>query len=426
MEKRIIPYLYIKQGKAVKGRDDMTVLSDNVPEFALEYGNRGADALLYLDLSENDKEHDQAIDLLIKTCDRVQVPVIAGGAVKRLEDVKKILYAGAQKAIVKLTGNDNLKLLEEAYERFGKDRIAVALSDFDTLFKNQKEIEAWSSEIVFRHTLDLKSVETVSELTGIVLTQAENEEEVVDILSLKSVSGISGAFISTPNRDLVDFRHTCIQKGLPMRVLSSSVSFSEFKTDERGLIPVVTQDYRTGEVLMVAYMNEESFRKTLETGKMVYYSRSRQELWLKGETSGHFQYVKSMSVDCDKDTLLAKVSQIGAACHTGNPSCFYTPLFGKDYDEKNPLLVLESVMNTIQDRKIHPKEGSYTNYLFDKGIDKILKKVGEEAAEIIIASKNPNPEEIKYEISDFLYHVMVLMAVKGVNWEEITEELAHR
>ena len=177
---------------------------------------------------------------------------------------------------------------------------------------------------------------------------------------------------------------------------------------------------------MVAYMNEESFQKTLETGKMVYFSRSRQELWMKGETSGHFQYVKSMAVDCDKDTLLAKVAQIGAACHTGNPTCFYTPLFGNEYDEKNPLLILENVMKTILDRKEHPKDGSYTNYLFDKGIDKILKKVGEEASEIIIAAKNPDQEEVKYEMSDFLYHMMVLMAEREISWDDITTELARR
>lgn len=180
------------------------------------------------------------------------------------------------------------------------------------------------------------------------------------------------------------------------------------------------------EVLMAAYMNREAFENTIRTGKMTYWSRSRNELWVKGLTSGHFQYVRQLSIDCDNDTILAKVVQIGAACHTGNKSCFYRDLVKKDYDETNPMTVFENVFSVILDRKEHPKEGSYTNYLFDKGIDKILKKVGEEATEIVIAAKNPNPEEIKYEISDFLYHVMVLMAEKGVTWEDITKELAQR
>ena len=159
---------------------------------------------------------------------------------------------------------------------------------------------------------------------------------------------------------------------------------------------------------------------------MHYYSRSRKCQWLKGETSGHFQYVRSLRLDCDNDTILAKVHQIGPACHTGAVSCFYQPLAEKESREMNPLKVFESVFQVILDRKEHPKEGSYTNYLFEKGIDKILKKVGEEATEIVIAAKNPDPEEIKYEISDLLYHLMVLMAEKGVSWEDITEELAKR
>ena len=209
-------------------------------------------------------------------------------------------------------------------------------------------------------------------------------------------------------------------------MLKSTLDFSTFKKDEHGLVPAIVQDYKTGEVLMLAYMNEESFAKTMELGKMTYYSRSRQELWIKGETSGHYQYVKELKIDCDKDTILAKVSQIGPACHTGSRSCFFTDLVTKEYNDTDPMTILNEVYDVIADRKEHPREGSYTNYLFDKGIDKILKKLGEEATEIVIAAKNPEPEEIKYEISDFLYHMMVLMAEKGVTWEQITQELSHR
>ena len=211
-----------------------------------------------------------------------------------------------------------------------------------------------------------------------------------------------------------------------MTSFESLMDFSEFKLNSDGLLPVVTQHYKTSEVLMVAYMNQEAFEKTVKTGRMTYFSRSRQELWTKGMTSGHIQYVKSLTADCDYDTILAKVSQVGAACHTGNPTCFFNEIVKKEYVEKNPLKVLEDVYEIILDRKAHPKEGSYTNYLFDKGIDKILKKVGEEATEIVIAAKNPDPEEVKYEISDFLYHMMVLMAERGVTWEDITQELSQR
>ena len=177
---------------------------------------------------------------------------------------------------------------------------------------------------------------------------------------------------------------------------------------------------------MLAYMNKEAFDTTINLGKMTYWSRSRDELWTKGLTSGHFQYVKSLTADCDFDTILAKVSQVGAACHTGNRTCFFNSIVQKEYVEKNPLKVLESVDDIIKERKAHPQDGSYTNYLFGKGTDKILQKLGEECTEIVIAAKNPEPENIKYEISDFLYHCMVLMVEKGITWEEIANELAQR
>ena len=208
--------------------------------------------------------------------------------------------------------------------------------------------------------------------------------------------------------------------------LKSSIAWSDFKLNSDGMLTVVTQDYKTNEVLMVAYMTKEAFEKTIETGIMTYYSRSRKELWTKGDTSGHYQYVKSLTIDCDKDTLLAKVEQVGNACHTGSYSCFFTDLVKKEYKDDNPMEVFQSVYDVIMDRKKHPKEGSYTNYLFEKGIDKILKKVGEEATEIVIAAKNPDVEEMKYEISDFLYHLMVLMAERDMTWDEVTRELIER
>ena len=211
-----------------------------------------------------------------------------------------------------------------------------------------------------------------------------------------------------------------------MTSFESQMDFGEFKLNSDGLIPVIVQDYKTNEVLMMAYMNEEAFEHTVKTGRMTYYSRSRKCQWIKGETSGHFQYVKSLTADCDFDTILAKVSQVGAACHTGNRTCFFNSIVQKEYVEKNPLKVLESVYEIIKERKAHPQDGSYTNYLFGKGTDKILQKLGEECTEIVIAAKNPEPENIKYEISDFLYHCMVLMVEKGITWEEIANELAQR
>ncbi len=424
--KRLTPCIFIDGGKAVTWFDDNTVLSKDVVGLAKQYSDRGADELIVFDLSDSDEEHDEAIDLIKKINRVISIPMIAGGNIRRTEDVKKILYAGAKRAILNFSKPLSIDLIEEVSKRFGKERIAVSLNDFDALFKQQHLIEEFSTEIVFMHRLDLASVMNVTELPCVVLTDTMEQSEILRILKCSGVKGVSGMFISSLNMDFNEFKEICADAGIQMTSFESMMDFSEFKLNSDGLIPVIVQDYKTNEVLMMAYMNEEAFDNTVKTGRMTYYSRSRQCQWVKGETSGHFQYVRSLAVDCDKDTLLAKVDQVGAACHTGNRSCFYTTIVGADYDAKNPLQVFESVYNTIEDRRIHPKEGSYTNYLFEKGIDKILKKVGEEATEIVIAAKNPNPEEIKYEIADFLYHAMVLMVERGVTWEDITNELADR
>ncbi|HJA65855.1 bifunctional phosphoribosyl-AMP cyclohydrolase/phosphoribosyl-ATP pyrophosphatase [Lachnoclostridium sp. An169] len=424
--KRLTPCIFIDRGKAVKWFDDRNVVSDDVVGLAKKYCERGADELIVFDLSNSDEEHDESIDLMKKINRVISIPMTAGGNIRRAEDVKKILYAGAKRAMLNFSKKLSLDLIEEVSKRFGKERIAVSLNDFDALFKQQHLLEEYSSELIFMHRLDLNSVMNVTSIPCVVVTDTMDESEILRILKSDGVKGVSGMFISSADMDFNRFKEICADAGIQMTSFESLMDFSEFKLNSDGLIPVIVQDYKTNEVLMMAYMNEEAFEHTVKTGRMTYFSRSRQSQWVKGETSGHFQYVKSLTIDCDKDTLLAKVEQVGAACHTGNRSCFYTTIVGADYDAKNPLQVFESVYDTIVDRRLHPKEGSYTNYLFDKGIDKILKKVGEEATEIVIAAKNPNPEEIKYEICDFLYHAMVLMVERGVTWEDITSELADR
>ena len=204
----------------------------------------------------------------------------------------------------------------------------------------------------------------------------------------------------------------------------------KIRFDEQGLVPAVIQDVSTGTVLMLAYMNRESLTKTLETGTTWFYSRSRQELWNKGATSGHMQQVREMYYDCDGDTLLVKVEQVGAACHEGTFSCF-SRKFGDAESTRTdrpitPEDVLPALYEVIEDRRQNPVEGSYTHSLFEKGQDKILKKVGEETAETIIASKNNSQGEVIYEMADLWYHCLVLLAWHGVSLEELLSELGKR
>lgn len=203
------------------------------------------------------------------------------------------------------------------------------------------------------------------------------------------------------------------------------IELSKLNYDNSGLIPAIIQDSSTNEVLMMAYMNEESLQKTLDTNKTWFYSRSRQKLWNKGETSGNYQEVKSIQFDCDSDTLLIKVKPMGPSCHTGKNSCFYRTIL-ESSKETSTNLILNELYSIIEDRKSNPKEGSYTNYLFHSGVDKILKKVGEENAETIIAAKNNSKEELIYETSDLFYHLLVLLVNQGVTLGDIFAELEKR
>ncbi len=201
------------------------------------------------------------------------------------------------------------------------------------------------------------------------------------------------------------------------------MNIENLKFDSTGLIPAIVMDSISGEVLTLAYMNKESLAISTEKGLTCFWSRSRQELWLKGETSGNYQHITSITADCDGDALLVKVEKDGPACHTGKNTCFFEPVW---QSEELHDFTLEGLMELIKGRKTERVEGSYTTYLFDKGIDKILKKVGEETTEVIVAGKGGDKKETIYEIADLAYHVMVLMAEMGISCEDIHRELASR
>lgn len=404
----LIPAIYLYNGKVVDKDSREIVGNGNPVSLATIYDNNGADELLIFDISSTDSEHEANISAIINIADAVDIPMIVGGNIKRLEDVKKYIYTGAKKAI--LCAEANLELLDEASARFGSENIALyADENIDDSIKEKISL------IVSENSDKFSDVDVLY----------IGEQNIDNFAQKENAYGISSVKFDE-SFDFMNYKAELKSKNIKVNVFESPMKFSDFKTNEDNMIPVIVQDYKTDKVLMLAYMNEEAFNNTIATGKMTYYSRSREELWVKGETSGHYQYVKELYMDCDVDTMLAKVRQVGVPCHTGADTCFFNELVKKEYDNTNPMKVFEDVFNVILDRKENPKEGSYTNYLFDKGIDKILKKVGEEATEIVIAAKNPDPQEIKYEISDFLYHVMVLMAERGVSWKEITKELARR
>ena len=399
----------------------------NAVESAKALEHAGVDELHFV------YESEQNLETIKEISRNVDIPISVRMSPERFEDVKKVLYAGAA-GVCLMTEKE--EVIKEVVGRFGADKISGMLNGY--YVKNLKQYASQMAahgygEIYLAidgeigENLDLIKEICEQDQLPVMVHVPDGMEDYQFLGNFVKASGVEGVIVSAETGGHAkELKQAFIQNGLQVNTFVSAIPFSEFKLNSDGMIPVVVQDYKTNEVLMMAYMNEEAYNFTITTGKMTYWSRSRNELWVKGETSGHYQYVKSLTADCDKDTLLAKVSQVGAACHTGSYSCFFQQILQKEYNDTNPLKVFENVYAVIADRKIHPKDGSYTNYLFDKGIDKILKKLGEEATEIVIAAKNPNVNEIKYEICDFLYHMMVLMVEKGVTWEEIMAELADR
>lgn len=424
--KNIVATIYLKDEKAVKSLTDYTVTYENVIELAKLYNDSGIDKIIIFDLSDDDDEHERNINMIKNINRNIELKTCAGGNINRLEDIKKFFYAGCLQVIVNGSKPNSIEVAEEASKRFGKERILVSVDNVDFIFKNQSKMNELFHELLVLKQEFIDAIESMTDVPYVVRLEDDNYEKILSILKRKKVRGISGSFINDPQTNVMEKKSMLSAAGIKMDNFEPELKWSDLKHNSDGLVPVIVQDYRTDEVLMLAYMNEESFLTTINIGKMTYWSRSRNELWTKGMTSGHVQYVKSLTADCDYDTILAKVSQVGPACHTGSNSCFFNEIVKKEYLEKNPQRVLEDVYSIIMDRKVHPKDGSYTNYLFDKGVDKILKKVGEECTEIVIAAKNPNPEEIKYEISDFLYHMMVLMVEKGITWEDVMQELSQR
>lgn len=416
--KKIIPF--------INAENEFSV---NVVELAKKYYFADADEIFIYNYSKDEKSKEEFLITCREISKVIDIPFIIGIYVKRFEDIKKALYTGADIVMIKDSLLEDRSVVKEGSDRFGKDKIFIEFDDNKSI-KKREYIEELTNlgvcGIMVKHLSTNPTIVNNLSNSGlpIIVRDSFKVSDIYNIISTENVIGIATDYFK--DKDIMKAKNALKQRGVEMNIFESNLKFSDFKLNSEGLIPVTVQDYKTDEVLMLAYMNEEAFNKTIETGKMTYYSRSRNEFWVKGETSGHFQYLKELLIDCDNDTLLARVYQVGSACHTGNKTCFYRQLAKRKYNEINKLNVLKDVYKVIMDRKNNPREGSYTNYLFDKGIDKILKKCGEEAAEVIIAAKNPDTEELIYEISDFLYHLMVLMAECGIDWDDIIEELSHR
>ncbi len=297
----------------------------NILKRAKKYVDAGADELFIFRYSANSIERDEFLSVLKEINKAIEIPVTAGIYFESLEDAKRAFNTGVSKIAIQNKKLDDYVEFNKAIQRFGSENVFLEMDEKEFI-----ESEFTTYSYIVKH-LSLCD-EFISKAEGcdcnIMLRDSLRKNDMTTLLGIKNVSALStNAWV---DNNLMFIKKELAKKGLDMNVFLTSLSFADFKLDSLGLIPVIVQDYKNDEVLMLAYMNEEAYNKTLETGKMTYYSRSRNQLWCKGDTSGHYQYVKKLYIDCDNDTILAKVEQIGAACHTGNRTCFFTELANKD------------------------------------------------------------------------------------------------
>ncbi len=449
--KKIIPCLDFEGGKVVKGTQFLNLKEVGDPvSLAKYYEAEGADELVFLDISATENERKTALDYVEKITKAITIPLCVGGGITSLEDIECLLNLGAGKVSLNTAAVKNPILIAEASRRFGSERIVIAI---DVTKKDSKwlvvthggkivtDLDAikWAKEVkgLGAGSLLVTSKDRDGKKTGYDLDLIKRIKENVDLPLIASGGAGSlsdlkegleaGAdallaasifhFLEVSLRECKEYLAQC-------GFLVSAIKGLKPKFNEQGLVAAIAVDNKDGTVLMQAYMNQEAWEKTLATQKATYYSRKRQKIWIKGEESGHYQKVEAIYLDCDRDSVLLIVDQTGVACHTGNRTCFYTPVYGTSQTRIGT--VLSDLKKTIKERHDNPKAGSYTNYLFSEGLDKILKKVGEETAEVIIAAKNLSLDELIYETADLLYHLSVLLEEKGLDWSDIANELRQR
>ncbi len=424
-KKRLIATIFIKNGILVVGKNDETPVGE--PEkIARMFNDCGIDNILLMDISETAEGHKQSLTT-IKEINRIlEVTAYGYGWIKTINDVRDYMFAGCEKVILNSSNPEINDLIIEAGTRYGKDKLSLCLDTVDVLFKQKAAIEANFDDLFLFSKDIIEAVEHMTEVPYYAFIEGEDIAPYVEAMKNEHCIGVGGYILDKLTTDIMLLKYRFRDMGIPVYIFESSLDWSEFKLDNEGLIAVVTQDYTTNEVLNYGYMDEEAFNETMSSGKMAYYNKETKQVARHGMGSGQYQYVKSLSVDCHKQVLLAKISQVGNACHSGNYSCFFTEILRKDYVEKNIFKLLENKYNNISARKHNPAEGSATAKLFEQGLNEILRKLQNITTEMTLYAKDADTDALPANIADLLYITMVLMCEYDIRWDDITREMGER
>ncbi len=451
---RVIPCLDVARGRVVKGTRFVNLRDAGDPvEAAVRYEAEGADEIAFLDISAATEGRGTLLALVERVAAVLSIPFTVGGGVRSVEDAGALLLAGADRVTVNTAAVRDPGLISGIAERFGSQCVVVAVDGkrVDGRMRvtthggrdvTDLEVTGWSHEAVARGAGEilLTSVDADGTKAGFDVEMLRAVRAVVSVPIVASggagtldhfadavlSGGADAVLAASVFHDRVfsigQVKRAMASRGVPVRLERVAPRFLP-AADGPPLVPVVVRDVRNGAVLTLAYASEEALRLTRETGFSHFHSRSRRALWKKGETSGHVQRVVRIALDCDGDALLYDVLPEGPACHTGESTCFHV---SETLADVPPSLDLSALMAVVAERKAHPDAGSYTNRLLDGGVLKVAKKVGEEAVEVALAAAAEDDDALAGEIADLLYHVVVLMAARGLDPSEVEMKLRER
>ena len=434
LAKRIIPCLDVKDGETVKGTNFINLRSAGDPvELGKAYSEQGADELVFLDITASFEGRKTFTEMVTRVAQEINIPFTVGGGINELADVERLLYAGADKVSVNSAAIRRPELIDEISNRFGSQVCVCAIDarlDDDGWHcylkggreRTERGLFEWAHEAQERGAGEI--LFTSMNHDGVKEGYAnEALRELADNLSIPIIASVHRrAFGCSPRCECLPLRrdtHPRTQTVFKIRRNKRTYMKIDFEKSG-GLVPAIIQDAKTKNVLMLGYMNQEAYDKTIATKKVTFWSRSRNCLWTKGETSGNFLHLVDIMVDCDNDTLLVKANPDGPTCHTGTDTCW-----GEE-NKANPLLFLTELQDFINTRHEEMPEGSYTTKLFKDGVKRIAQKVGEESLEAVIEACTGTNEQLSYEVADMIYHLIVLLASKHMRIEDIADELHKR
>jgi phosphoribosyl-AMP cyclohydrolase / phosphoribosyl-ATP pyrophosphohydrolase len=416
--KNLFATLYLKNGEAVFSPEDHQIIG-SAQEIVKLYNDSGIDKIILFDLSEQKDEHILNIHKIKELIRMIEVPVYGTGNLHQVEDIRNLLFAGCQKVILDSSQPDFNQLLEDSYKRFGKDKLTASLKKVDALFKQRINLETKIEELFIYDETIIDAVENLTMMPFIPIIASNQIDDYIKFLKMPNVTGIGGPLTDATATDIMLMKNQINEQHIQINHLETSVLWEDFQLDTDGLMPVITQDYISSEVINFGYMNQYAFEQSIKFGRMTYYNKESGELSMFGFEEAQYQYIKSFTLDCHRQTLLAKISQFGN-------NCFPEEILKKDFLEKNTIKVFENLYDKMMEQRIKPIESSYISHLVSKGEDEVLKKCGEMIVDLMIAAKNGNSEAIRSDLTDLIYHLMVLMTEHDLKWQDVTNELIQR